>query len=153
MNPELFFNVPKFKPDFKARLVAALRSGQYQQAEEVLCRKNGEYSFCCLGVACLVNHPDKTVEELFTSYVAATNSRYFMNGPDYQTPPEEEFLSWIIERGGFGANPQPAFNADVYLGLWEIPKSDINKSRITLTSLNDGGFSFHQIADCIEYFL
>jgi hypothetical protein len=38
-----------FTPELKARWVAALRSGKYEQGEEFL-RNNGKY--CCLGVLC-----------------------------------------------------------------------------------------------------
>lgn len=36
-------------PDYKQKWIAALRSGQYRQAQERL-RKDG--AFCCLGVLC-----------------------------------------------------------------------------------------------------
>ena len=42
-------------PEFKAKWVAALRSGKYQQGRDVL--RNGD-KFCCLGVACDLIDPD-----------------------------------------------------------------------------------------------
>lgn len=39
----------KLPPEFKAKWLAALRSGKYQQTRFWLHRPNG---FCCLGVAC-----------------------------------------------------------------------------------------------------
>ena len=42
-------------PEFKAKWVAALRSGKYQQGINVL--RNGD-KFCCLGVACDLIDPD-----------------------------------------------------------------------------------------------
>lgn len=36
-------------PEFKAKWIAALRSGKYKQGTQYLC--NGGY-YCCLGVAC-----------------------------------------------------------------------------------------------------
>lgn len=42
----------KLDPEFKAKWVAALRSGEYQQETKVLCNgKKDEPKYCCLGVA------------------------------------------------------------------------------------------------------
>lgn len=50
-------------PDVKAKWVAALRSGEYKQAEGALHRDN---AFCCLGVLCDLHrkevNPDKNWE-------------------------------------------------------------------------------------------
>lgn len=45
-------NENKLPPDFKAKWVAALRSGEYKQGRGQLRNHNNEY--CCLGVACIV---------------------------------------------------------------------------------------------------
>lgn len=45
----------KLNPEFKAKWIAALRSGDYQQTQETLRDSKG---FCCLGVACDVFDPD-----------------------------------------------------------------------------------------------
>ena len=42
-------------PEFKAKWVAALRSGKYQQGRDAL--RTGDM-FCCLGVACDLIDPD-----------------------------------------------------------------------------------------------
>jgi hypothetical protein len=42
-------------PEYKAKWVAALRSGQYQQAQKALKSEGG---FCCLGVLCDVMRAD-----------------------------------------------------------------------------------------------
>ena len=42
--------------EFKARWVAALRSGDYKQGKYALRKSNG--TFCCLGVACDINDPN-----------------------------------------------------------------------------------------------
>lgn len=136
-----FFDVPQFKPDFKAKLIAALRSGKYRQTHSVLCRLNGEYSFCCLGVACIVNHPNLTMAKLWPKSSNMDNICYFMDDHAFQVPPEDEILSWIIEQG-------PNLCGDINIGI-----KDKEYNNITLTSLNDRGCTFDQIADVIEYFL
>lgn len=45
----------KMYPEIKAKWVAALRSGKYQQGRGGL--RNGD-KFCCLGVLCDLNDPD-----------------------------------------------------------------------------------------------
>ena len=52
----------KLPPEFKAAWVAALRSGKYQQATEVL--KNPDGHFCCLGVALDLKDSTKWATEL-----------------------------------------------------------------------------------------
>ena len=47
----------KLDPEFKAKWVAALRSGKYKQTTGILKAFNSvtnEYSYCCLGVAACV---------------------------------------------------------------------------------------------------
>ena len=45
----------KMKKEIKARWVAALRSGEYEQSKNFL---KGEYGFCCLGVLCDILQDD-----------------------------------------------------------------------------------------------
>jgi hypothetical protein len=49
----------KLNPDFKAKWVAALRSGDYAQAREQLIADyempDGRQALCCLGVGCVVS--------------------------------------------------------------------------------------------------
>jgi hypothetical protein len=50
---------PKMNPEYKAKWVLALRSGEYQQGHSSLRRHDD--TFCCLGVLCEVvrrEHPD-----------------------------------------------------------------------------------------------
>lgn len=41
----------KLDPEFKARWIAALRSGEFKQGEGRLCSRGPRPSYCCLGVA------------------------------------------------------------------------------------------------------
>lgn len=42
------------KPELRTKWVDALRSGDYQQTQGALRKKNSEYSYCCLGVLCQI---------------------------------------------------------------------------------------------------
>lgn len=44
---------------FKAKWIKALKSGKYKQGEGQLCNSDafGNESFCCIGVACRLQHP------------------------------------------------------------------------------------------------
>lgn len=44
----------KLEPEFKAKWIAALRSGDYKQGHQVLYRGGEHDTYCCLGVACVV---------------------------------------------------------------------------------------------------
>lgn len=48
----------KLEPDFKRRWIEALNSWDRKQGKGALCSKNedGEWCFCCLGVAADINH-------------------------------------------------------------------------------------------------
>lgn len=46
----------KMNPEFKAKWLAALRGGEYQQAQGALRRvEEGKVGYCCLGVACEIS--------------------------------------------------------------------------------------------------
>lgn len=128
------------QPD-KERLrlwVAALRSGEYQQARGALVKRvNGVTSYCCLGVACEVA---------------------IANGLKVEVAEQET-------RGGFG--PARSYDNEYTLlpksvrefyGLEDsdpyLPMNPTNEdSSVNLaSSLNDDhGFSFEEIAEAIEY--
>ncbi len=115
----------KMNPEIKAKWLEALRSGKYNQGENMLHRKDdeGKSYFCCLGVLCaiegvsseLVSHNDIGPYYLFTE---EDFSSPFMPG-----------LNWLDSRG--------------------INDHEANK----LASMNDNGGSFEEIADYIERYL
>lgn len=52
----------KMNKEIKEQWVAALRSGDYAQGSESLCRQDynsEEYHFCCLGVLCDISNPSR----------------------------------------------------------------------------------------------
>ena len=134
----------KMNPEIKAKWVAALRSGQYQQGKGYLKRWDADDltpSHCCLGVLCEIAKAEGVdVSESKLDSAAAGMSAYAMFGKDSQTLPD------VVQRwAGLGStNPY-------------IPYDHEDRNMWTLAELNDGGdnhdaeeHTFNDIADLIE---
>lgn len=123
----------------KAEWVAALRSGEWDQAQEVL-KQTKVYSaedemdvelpkprYCCLGVLCELNGYDW--------------GRYGLEDDDEMLPP---VVRDVV--GGFD---------DAVVGTaasGPLPFQDRKGVHVTLVDCNDSGMTFPQIADLIEMF-
>ena len=108
----------KLEKEFAKKWLEALRSGKYEQGEGYLQNADGQY--CCLGVACRVNHPRvKLIHKFFIDSEG--------EGRGYITKDLEEKMPKLL-RGTDGTN--------------EFVK--------LVSEMNDEGQSFHQIADWIE---
>lgn len=127
------------KDELRKRWTDALRSGQYKQGREWLCR-NGNY--CCLGVACEVFKEDVGL--------AVTSGEY--KGSEVAPYTYTEY------NGGGGNLPVAVQNLLGINGLGQLPpqaREDIaewDKSYpLSLVSLNDELFyDFNKIADVID---
>lgn len=64
-------NQIKLDPEFKAKWVAALRSGEYKQGRMSLRNRDG---YCCLGVACLVAGVDDTEIEEYDEFIVSRHA-------------------------------------------------------------------------------
>ena len=109
--------------------VEALRSGKYEQGSGALKRRvdDGEYEFCCLGVAC----------ELFGSGIRqrVRDDGCVVYGEDWET-------------GWFFSLPPEVMRA---LGLsGHMGGFPTSLGTETLAGLNDTGKTFAEIADIIE---
>lgn len=150
----------KLEPEFKSRLLEALRSDRYVQGRMVLRKKaedTGPDAYCCLGVACDLLAQD---------------------GVGYWGPVDSEGDYLFIARDTEGedasrtALPRPLVqHAGFHLSsaqlpiLWdqvqEEPATPSPRSHrsysvneiVSLMGLNDEGYSFAQIADLIEQHL
>lgn len=108
-----------------------MRSREYKQESYVL--KNGDY-YCCLGVACDISGIGKWVSDskLGDTYVGERyQDRYGLT---------IEVLDWL---GLVNSHNE----IDLGFDEWGTDR------RMLLTMANDGGCTFEQIADLIEYFL
>ncbi|MFC4114138.1 hypothetical protein [Nonomuraea zeae] len=115
--------------EVKADWVAALRSGEYTQAEgKLFDPETGGY--CCLGVLCNLAEKKGLIQRQVDE---ADGTVWF--GPSYTVLEDETVRTWA---GLDSSNPDlPHPNGDDYL-----PGS--------AAGLNDNGFTFSQIADLIE---
>ena len=116
----------KLKPEFKAKWLAALRSGEYGQGKSALNPGPGKY--CCLGVACVVNGNTLTKPNLLQ-----LNTTIKLG-----LPRTEDAREW------WGTFPVPKSDID-------SPRVKVGRRWYSLTTLNDEhNYTFDKIADLIE---
>ena len=121
------------KADIKAKWVAALRSGQYEQAEGVLRNDEG---YCCLGVLC-----DLYAKETGMDWWDG-GGEYAMHGNNNTLP--IEVRAWAKLADEFGSYVEIETDED---GATHPPY----RTDVSLTELNDTwNYDFKQIADVIE---
>lgn len=113
--------------ELQTRFLAALRSGEYKQAEGHLRTENG---FCCLGVMCDVFDSTRWLEQ------EKDNEQIFSYKPLEGTYNTINYLPAHVARefGLYGDNP------DIYIG------NEYKQAAI----FNDNGKSFAAIADGFE---
>lgn len=122
--------INKMVPEVKAKLVAALRGGEYKQARSYLRTRDG---YCCLGVLCdlyLKEHPEYAGG--WAPYASGGTSSFSTGAEKFCSFPPNQINEWsgLVER-----------------------YDDSDKARDTLRKLaamNDDGQSFEEIADYIE---
>lgn len=127
------------KPEIKARWVAALRSGEYQQGQGWLKMKEangGPVRHCCLGVLCELAVQDGVIEAStpLGGEVTIFTTEFIFDNKDKTLP--HSVMGWA------GLNDVDPF---VYLGP--------SASESSLAELNDSGHDFNEIAYLIEDFL
>lgn len=132
-------------PEIKAEWLAALRSGEYQQGKSHLKRADDDSKtlrYCCLGVLC----------EL--AIKAGVGEWY----------EDEGKYAWRLGRNALYSDYEAAFLPNavrVWSGMWTEDGSLNNEYLVPqndggtvfarrLTSANDSGLNFQQIADIIE---
>lgn len=128
-------------PNVKQRWLAALRSGEFRQAWELL-RRRADDGYCCLGVLCELYRQDheRTArwEPAGTGYDFAIDDE--LGDTDWAELPravaEWAGLDWTMQGG---ACYVPA-----------LAEKEPNARRRTLAGLNDDGVPFDGIADVIE---
>ena len=129
----------KMNPEVKQKWIGALRSGKYEQGSEKLRSPNG---YCCLGVLCDL-------------YVKENNKEWNFNGYDEdgdETNPHPMDY-WCFD-GEYEFLPQSVMDwAKLYLRN-PILRVDDNDEMFEfneeVSTLNDEGYSFSEIADLIE---
>lgn len=137
--------------------VAALRSGEYTQTQHKLgsVQESGRM-YCCEGVAC-----ERYGERagLVVEWAGRWGKQLQVTDP---TVPENAFHAQRVWRAiaprklwdYLGMSPNiPMVEGSV---IFTLPSGyltwDTRESEVSLVSLNDGGFTFEQIADVIEWY-
>lgn len=118
--------------EIKARWVAALRSGDYQQGFTALCTLGGSggEAYCCLGVLSDLAVQDGVIIKVRAS--AMTKMRFGGEG-------EAGSLNYLV--------PQ----VTTWAGLSSLnPFVTIDEKTGHLSNFNDAGYTFDKIADAIE---
>jgi len=115
----------KLNPEFKARWIAALRSGEYAQGQGSLLNVDNE--LCCLGVGCRISDPEL---DIFGKAM----------------PPRSVAAKWF---GVPEESLRPSVTSEqmVNANCFSVAVGD---QQHNLASLNDDGWSFKEIADLIE---
>lgn len=149
----------RMNTEVKAKLLTALRSGEYSQTSHTLCTidKDGKSSFCCLGVATDIFL--KEIGEEWVKYEEWGNTIGYAESDKYLPEPVREWADVAA------SNPiikihLPLMTESLYYNYgersdsirvdWEAGEYYLN---LSLAGLNDSGFTFEQIADVIEYAL
>lgn len=119
----------RMNPTVKTQWLTALRSGEYKQAKTTLHDPHRD-SFCCLGVLC----------DLYRKSVGGS----WDEGGDF------------VDARGERTSAMPSEDVVTWAGSEDVI-SDFNvggtEGQIKLSSLNDRGSSFAEIADLIEVYL
>jgi hypothetical protein len=107
-------------PEIKSKWIEALRSGDYAQDKYVL---HSEKGFCCLGVLCDITGLGewKFMDGNPPKFFYQTNDTSWLDNEFYLPPKVKEFCDFTLE-----------------------------DARKDLSSMNDEGKSFSEIADWIE---
>jgi len=111
----------------KEKLIAALRSGEYEQARGALRNEEG---YCCLGVAC-----DIYLKETGEGKWRYDGERHFPY--TFATNPN-------LEHGEVSVMPKKVQE------FFEFKHNNPSYSNRSLAGLNDGDFTFEEIADLLE---
>lgn len=133
---------PKLKQDIKARWVAALRSGNYQQGHRAL--RTGSNHFCCLGVLCDLAAKDGVAE------------CEWQQGSEYSMWGATGVLPNVVVQWAFDESCAPEMlEADRMWFMRDPMLSVPGGTDMTLASMNDGcgsrqPASFDYIANLIE---
>jgi len=133
----------------KAQWVAALRSGKYQQARGILCSvRFSKRSYCCLGVLSDLAVADGVGQwlKLDPEYLS-----YSIDGTESNSVSgyyADTIQVWAGTRNEFSDD-----EAETAISFSYIKDGERLRQAESLADLNDGGFTFDQIADLIDYFL
>lgn len=125
----------------KDEIVHELRRGIHRQGKHALCNVvAGQNYYCCLGIMMLL-YSQKCKVEITTAVTSIVGqARRKFDGETYTLTPEA-MLYYGVHKGCCVIEHPMMKN-----------KSNVPRPSIALSDLNDGGFTFSQIADVLEHF-
>lgn len=137
----------RMSPELKAKWVKALRSGEFEQARSKLHRKiDGQDSYCCIGVLCTLV-PGLNVTRSLPIYYEGSDRAFTVKYND-----ENSFIPIAVATAIF---PKEIYTNDMQFDIAyskpDDPYFENHRRDYWITQLNDGGFTFAQIADLINY--
>lgn len=143
-------NGATLRPDMKGLWLAALRSGEFEQARSAL--RNNEGAMCCLGVACeVVRRADS-----LAGYWKTDPAGGFQSGTMFSTVHLPKPIAKALFLNNAKLQSEEAVGCG-FLGaitLHGFERGIVeSKHNVFLSDLNDEGFSFLEIADLIEEFM
>lgn len=115
-------------PERKAKLIAALRSGEFPQTRGCLRDMDG---YCCLGVACEIFRRETDTGEWCWD---ETEQRFKFQSASHR---DSAVLPWIVEEWLSAESRNLEYDKGPYV-------------KTSLSEKNDRGFSFNEIADILE---
>lgn len=127
-----------------AKLITALRSGEYAQANGSL-RKEDNY--CCLGVACDISGLGQWEKKYVDWKYVIRDENGDEVASDYSTLPYP-VAQWLgmASDGEFYLPNECIFDIQ-----WDTKEEDYDSTPLQgLADINDNGFTFAQIADVLE---
>ncbi len=138
--------------DIKAQWLEALRSGNYVQGTGNLAFKDdkGVMCHCCLGVLCEILKIKK--DEAAVQPEPRHERVLYEYKVDYEG--DWNFLPYAVADRAFNASTptnDPRFDLEWTPILNDPYGNDEGRQAFSLSSLNDAGFTFDQIADVINY--
>lgn len=152
--------VPRMKPWIKEAWVKALRSGEYDQADGVLCdvrRKlnpaTHQLEVCGLGFCCLGVLTDLYAKEHGLELIPSSDPRVAKTVPrdkPLRAVEAGELLSTAVMRWAGLNSYDPMVQVERTTEDWETGEESTYVSETSLAELNDDGAEFHQIAVLIE---
>ena len=144
-------------PEIKANWLAALRSGEYTQAEGQL--HDGGNKYCCLGVLCVVGELEWQRDDVldldgkpYLSFLPPLFARAIFKEALYPHYLDEGVNSppVAVSSSDFADAEKVKTSLEGYGELIVQDDAAWYARSVNLTSLNDGGATFEEIANIIE---
>jgi hypothetical protein len=149
-------------PNFEAwlRLLRTTEKPQAQSSLYLWSTDEAKQGYCCLGLGCLLV-PGLTIEWLEEDYGPTDHGHGEVEGEVYfggiTDLAPKAFIDWLglpyAADNTTGYDVWPDYPDDfIFINNGERTTFEFNPNHVSASGLNDGGFTFAQIADVFDYF-